>query len=276
MKKKLLASILILAVTIAGCGKLDEKKALEPSKKQQETIVDIEIIDDSVVPQEEDKETEELVEESIEEVAQVEQVQPKETQKTEQKKVQSETPAVTTPAVNAPAAATPEVKECKHNWEEEKVYYDIFKKVTFGCNGCGLALFEWSDDKKSVEHIENLYFHEPCPTDRFPEPCSGGGYHSESVTIGYCGLCSLGVDDPEGRVAYRQCMWTENGKRCIKNEITGTYEKVEYNQNYFMYYDSCRCGKNLIFVNGNDDENSGKGIIYGKQFCTICGLEKEE
>ena len=273
MKKRIVAMILLLTISVAGCGTLDEKNITKATEKKEEnvTVDEVEIKEDAEVGGEEIV-AEETMEETPTESAPVEVAQETETKKTETKKNETLAPTVATPVVTIP-----ETKSCEHNWEKEEFYYDIFKKVTFGCNGCGLALFEWSDDKNSVQHIENLYFHEPCPTDRFPEPCSGGGYHNESVTIGFCGLCSLGVDDPEGRVAFRQCMWTEMGKRCSKNEVIGTYEKVEFDQNFFMYYDSCKCGKNMIFVNGRDDdyENAGKGIIFGKQKCTICGVYKD-
>lgn len=282
MKKRIVAMILLLTISVAGCGTLDEKNITKATEKKEEnvTVDEVEIKEDAEVGGEEIV-TEETMEETPIESAPVEVAKETETKKAEAKKTtqktetkKNETPV---PTVTTPVVTTPETKSCEHNWEQEEFYYDIFKKVTFGCNGCGLALFEWSDDKNSVEHIENLYFHEPCPTDRFPEPCYGGGYHNESVTIGFCGLCSSGVDDPEGRVVYRQCMWTEMGKRCSKNEVMGTYEKVEFDQNFFMYYDSCKCGKNMIFVNGRDDdyENAGKGIIFGKEKCTICGIYKE-
>ncbi len=276
MRKRIIAIILLTAIMVVGCGHdnvIDDKTLIKKEVKQEEVKVETEEAEkaEEISEMEDvigDKVEESILEESVQ-TADLKKTEKKEAQKTEKKK------ETTAPTVTTPVVTTPETKECEHNWEKEKQYYDIFKKVTFGCNGCGLALFEWAEDKNSVEHIENLYFHEPCPTDRFPEPCYGGGYHNESVTIGFCGLCTLSADNPEGRVAYRQCMWTENGKRCSKNEVAGTYEKVEYNQNYFMYYDSCKCQKNAIIVNGNDDENSGRGIIYGKEKCTICGVYKD-
>lgn len=285
MRTRTILAVIMLAIMLVGCGGIESGPKISEKKEEKveevlENVVESEGGDESI-----EDITEDVVKEDGAEPIPDEPVVNTETQKTEKKSQKTETkkttepvaPIVTTPIASEPIVTTPEVKSCEHNWQQEEFYYEIFKKVTFGCNGCGLALFEWSEDKSSVEHIENLYFHEPCPTDRFPEPCSGGGYHNESVTIGFCGLCSLGVDDPEGRVAFRQCMWTEMGKRCSKNEVIGTYEKVEFDQNFFMYYDSCKCGKNMIFVNGRDDdyENAGKGIIFGKQKCTICGVYKD-
>lgn len=266
---------------VTGCGTVEKNPEAKGTEKKEEIMMADERTEKKAEGNREEIVTEEeTTEETPTETVPVEPAQETEkkteaqktTKKTETKKTtEPVAPVVTTPVVTVPETKAP---ECQHQWEKEKIYYDVFKKMTFGCNGCGLALFKWSEDKCSVEHIENLYFHEPCPTDRFPEPCSGGGYHSEAVIIGHCGLCSSSADDPEGRVAYRQCMWTENGKRCSKNEVTGIYEKVEFDQNYFMYFDSCKCGKNAIIVNGNDDENSGRGIIFGKEKCTICGVYK--
>lgn len=277
MKSKKLLALLMVAIFLTGCGEAKEKHVSKTTEIHEEITTENDIKEETDdILQGADIVTEE---QSAVETTLVEPVQMAE-KKTESKQAETRrttvAPAVATPVSSEPIVTSePETKECEHDWKKEEVYYDIFKKMTFGCNGCGLALFEWSGDKSSVEHIENLYFHEPCPTDRFPEPCCGGGYHSESVTIGFCGFCTLSADNPDGRVAYRQCMWTENGKRCSKNEVTGTYEKVGYDQNYFMYYDSCKCQKNAIFVNGNDDENAGKGIIFGKEKCTICGVYKD-
>lgn len=274
--KKILALILIMIFIVTGCGKIAEEPITKSMEKKEENVT----ADGKTDEEKEEGNGEEIVteEETIEEIptesvpAEPTHETEKTTKKTETKKeTQTTVPAVSEPVAIPEATGT----TCAHQWGKEKFYYDVFKKMTFGCNGCGLALFEWADDKSSVEHIENLYVHEPCPTDRFEEPCCGGGYHSESVTIGFCALCTQSTDDLEGRVAYRQCMWTENGKRCSKNEVTGAYEKVEFDQNYFMYYDSCKCGKNMIIVNGNNDENSGRGIIYGtKEVCIFCGIDK--
>lgn len=279
--RKILSMVLIMIFIVTGCGKNEKNPEARGTEKNEEIAVAEEQKEDNsedsgeeIVTEEETTEetpTESIPAEPTQEIEKKTDAQ-KSVKKTETQKVAQ----TTAPTVSEPVA-TPETTgtTCAHQWGKEAFYYDVFKKMTFGCNGCGLALFEWADDKSSVEHIENLYFHEPCPTDRFPEPCSGGGYHSESVTIGFCALCTLSADDLEGRVAYRQCMWTENGKRCSKNEVTGAYEKVEFDQNYFMYFDSCKCGKNAIIVNGNDDENSGKGIIYGtKEVCIFCGIDK--
>ncbi len=278
--KKILAIILILVFMVTGCGTVEKNSEVKTTEKNEEIAVAEEQKEDNSEDGGEEIVTEEeTTEETFTESVPTEPTQETEkntTQKTTKKTETQKVAQTTAPAVSEPVAI-PETTgtTCAHQWGKEEFYYDVFKKMTFGCNGCGLALFEWADDKSSVEHIENLYFHEPCPTDRFEEPCCGGGYHSESVTIGFCALCTESVDDLEGRVAYRQCMWTENGKRCSKNEVTGAYEKVEFDQNYFMYYDSCKCGKNMIIVNGNNDENSGRGIIYGtKEVCIFCGIDK--
>ena len=281
MRIRRILAVVMVTIMLVGCGGVESNP--KTSEKKEEKME--EVVENVTESEGEDESTEEITEDvAEEEVAEPvpdEPVANTETQKTEKKSQKTEAKKTTetvAPVVATPVVAVPETKEpeCQHQWGKEQFYYDVFEKMTFGCNGCGLALFEWANDKSSVEHIENLYFHEPCPTDRFPEPCCGGGYHSESITIGFCALCTLSADDLEGRVIYRQCMWTEMGKRCSKNTVLGEYEKVEFNQNHFMYYDSCKCGKNMIIINGNDDENSGRGIIYGtKEVCIFCGIDKK-
>lgn len=61
------------------------------------------------------------------------------------------------------------------------------------------------------------------------------------------------------------------GKLCSKNEALGAYEKIEFDQNHFMYLNSCDCGKNRIVISGED----GKGLILVKEYCSICGAIKE-
>ena len=281
MRIRRILAVVMVTIMLVGCGGVESNP--KTSEKKEEKME--EVVENVTESEGEDESTEEITEDvAEEEVAEPvpdEPVANTETQKTEKKSQKTEAKKTTetvAPVVATPVVAVPETKEpeCQHQWGKEQFYYDVFEKMTFGCNGCGLALFEWANDKSSVEHIENLYFHEPCPTDRFPEPCCGGGYHSESITIGFCALCTLSADDLEGRVIYRQCMWSEMGKRCSKNTVLGEYEKVEFDQNHFMYYDSCKCGKNMIIINGNDDENSGRGIIYGtKEVCIFCGIDKE-
>ena len=260
---------------VTGCGMVEKNPEAKTTERKDEILVKDEVKNENNSGEEimtEEEMTEGISPETtaIEPVLDTEkQTETKKTTKKTETKKETQT---TVPAVSEPVAI-PETTgtTCAHQWGKEAFYYDIFKKMTFGCNGCGIALFEWAEDKNSVEHIENLYFHEPCPTDRFSEPCSGGGYHSESVTIGQCMHCSSSTNDPEGRVIYRQCMWTEMGKRCSQNTVLGEYEKVEFNQNHFMYYETCKCGKNDICQDGA----TGKGIVYGtKEVCIFCGIDK--
>ena len=156
---------------------------------------------------------------------------------------------------------TPSTPTHEHDWQPVKLReYQVIKNYVNGCNGCGYPLFTISEN--GAQHIENLYFHPACYSERLGGDCTGGGFHSESYTSGYCGLCG-------GKVSYRQCMWTENGKRCIKNEAAGPYEKVEFDQNYFMYFDACDCGHNSIIV------GDAGGIVYGNDVCSICGATKK-
>lgn len=270
MKKRITALILLITIAIVGCGKMDGKTASNISDKKKESVVEKEmdgVVD--AVSEKEDKGTEEeLVETVVEEVASesspVEQVQTEKTKKSEQKKTQTktETPAVTTPAVNETVAITPEVKECTHQWKREETTYEFSKTYTNGCNGCGYPLYQITEE--GVKPLENLYFHPPYETERYEEPCCGGGFHNESLTSGRCYFCG-------GGVVYRQCMWKEMGKRCSQNYALGEYEKVEFDQNHFMYLNSCDCGKNWIIIGGED----GKGLVFVREYCTVCGEEKK-
>ena len=268
MKKKLLASILILAVTIAGCGQLEEEKTLESPNKQQETIVDTEIVDDSVVPQEEDKETEELVEESIEEVAQenvpVEQVQPKETQKTEQKETQTktETPVPTTPVVSESAISVePETKveECEHWYQPiETIEYDMVIHYVFWSNCCGYPLF--TIENRDAVNISDLYVHPDYHDEDSGITCTKKfiSWHSEYFYSGFCYQC-------HGRILLRTCtVFYVRAEQCVKNEgALGEYEKLEPGH---AYIESCDCGQNILMSG-----SSGKGLMLTKEECCYCG-----
>ena len=166
----------------------------------------------------------------------------------------------TSPNVPTPSTPTPSTPTHEHNWIHEHKNYEIIENYVNGCNGCGYPLFTIGESGAS--HIENLYFHPPCYTDRFEGDCTGGGFHNESFTSGYCYSCG-------GKVSYRQCMWTEMGKRCCKNETLGTYEKVVFDGNFLMYFDVCDCGANIIACDDNG------GAILVRKVCGICGLVEE-
>lgn len=270
MKKRVLAVMLLIAIAVVGCGKVDEEITSNTFDKTKDIAAETEIIDEEdAVSQEEDEGTQEetateVVEESTAETVPTEQTQPEKTQKTETKKTQTktETPAVTTPVVSETVAITPEVKECTHQWKLEETTYEFSKTYTNGCNGCGYPLYQITEE--GVKPLENLYFHPPYETERYEEPCCGGGFHNESLTSGRCYFCG-------GGVVYRQCMWKEMGKRCSQNYALGEYEKVEFDQNHFMYLNSCDCGKNWIIIGGED----GKGLVFVREYCTVCGEEKK-
>lgn len=271
MKKKLLTSILILAVIVAGCGKLDEKKILEAPEKQQDTTIDAEIVNDNVVSQEEDEGTTEVVEETIEETVSVEQTQTEDVQKTEAKKTESkktqtktETPT-TTPVVSAPVVATPEpevkVEECSHWYQPVEVeeYHPYIYEMKWGCNGCGYPLYDILEDGTAV-NFSDMYSHPPCETDRYDEPCTGGGFHSELYYSGRCYEC-------HSKIIMRSCTYFYvMAERCMKNAGDfGEYEKVE---DGCAYIKSCDCGKNLL-VSGDEG-----GMMLLKEQCCYCGDEK--
>ncbi len=159
-------------------------------------------------------------------------------------------------------STTPSTPVHEHTWVIENKTYEYIKTYVNGCNGCGYPLFTITES--GTQPIENLYFHPACYSEKLGMDCTGGGFHNESYTRGYCYFCG-------GKVEFRQCMWTEMGKLCGKNEALGTYEKIEFDQNHFMYLNSCDCSKNCIMIDGED----GKGLIFVKEYCSICGAMKE-
>lgn len=159
-------------------------------------------------------------------------------------------------------STTPSTPVHEHMWVIENKTYEYIKTYVNGCNGCGYPLFTITES--GTQPIENLYFHPACYSEKLGMDCTGGGFHNESYTRGYCYFCG-------GKVEFRQCMWTEMGKLCGKNEALGTYEKIEFDQNHFMYLNSCDCSKNCIMIDGED----GKGLIFVKEYCSICGAMKE-
>ena len=214
MKNKAILAIIMVAIMLAGCGKVDEKITAKAPVKKEETIVETEVegIAEEVSQEEDERTIEELVtevvEESTTETVPTEQVKSEEVQKTEQKKTQTktETPAVTTPVVNEPVIATSESEvkkeECNHWYQpvETKNCASI-KQMVWACNGCGYALFDISS------------------TDYSP-------------------------------IILRSCTtFYVMAERCIQNESNfGPYEKVETGHAYIK---SCDCGKNLM-VSGED------------------------
>lgn len=163
-------------------------------------------------------------------------------------------------AVETPTETKPSVTECEHWYQPEFKEYDVIKQYIYGCNGCGYPLFTFSGN--NVVNLPDLYSHPACYSDKLSGDCVGGGFHSESYTRGFCGIC-------HDEVKYRQCMFTEMGKRCVKNEALGAYEHVEFDANHFAYFKSCRCGRNDIFIGSN-----GKGLMFTKETCTYCGEVK--
>ena len=271
MKNKAILAIIMVAIMLAGCGKVDEEITSKAPVKKEETIVETEVegIAEEASQEEDEGTIEELVtevvEESTTETVPTEQVKSEEVQKTEQKKTQTktETPAVTTPVVNEPVIATPESEvkkeECNHWYQpvETKNCASI-KQMVWACNGCGYALFDISSTDYSPINFPNMYVHPPCETDRFDEPCCGGGYHSEAYYYWE------GCYECHAPIILRSCTtFYVMAERCIQNESNfGPYEKVETGHAYIK---SCDCGKNLM-VSGEDG-----GMMLLKEQCCYCG-----
>ena len=273
MKKRVLAVILLVTITVVGCGKANEKTvSKEPSNKGKKVEKEIAAEINTVSGKEDEGAQEESVTEVVEEnatetvstePAQTKKEQKTENKKTEQKKVQTETPVVTTPVVSETAVSTPEpevkVEECTHWYQpvETKNCASI-KKMVWSCNGCGYALFDISSTDYSPINFPNMYVHPPCETDRFDEPCCGGGYHSEAYYYWE------GCYECHSPIILRSCTtFYVMAERCIQNESNfGPYEKVETGHAYIK---SCDCGKNLM-VSGDEG-----GMMLFKEQCCYCG-----
>ncbi len=284
MKKRVLAVILLVTIMVVGCGKMDEEITSKAPGNEEEIVVETEIMDEEdIVSYEEDEGTgetaTEVVEESTAETVPTEQVKSEESQKTETKKKQTKTeiPATTTPAVSKPVAVTPEPEvskeTCEHWYQPVFEKYTLTKTMVWACNGCGYPLYTIENGKPV--NFSDMYSHPPYETDRYDEPCTGGGFHSEIFISGEisdseekhiagvgakCALCW-------GDVIIRDCMFSVMGLRCIHNEILGPYEKID-EENVRGYIKSCDCGENLI-MSGSDG-----GVILLEETCVYCGDTK--
>ena len=272
MKKRLLAIILLITVVGVGCGKVDDKISSNTPDKKQETKVEKEVMEETdTLSQEEDEGTQkEAITEVVEEAVPAEQVQSEDVQKTE-------TPAVTTPVVNAPVATTPEQEvkagNCEHWYQPVFENYTHTKTMVWACNGCGYPLYTIENGKPV--NFSDMYSHPPYETDRYAEPCTGGGFHSEVFISGEASdsgekhITGVGAKCAKcwGDIVIRNCMFSVMGLRCIHNETLGHYEKID-EENARGYIKSCDCGENVIMV-GSDG-----GVILLEETCVYCGDTK--
>lgn len=285
MKKRITALILLITIVVIGCGKVDEEIALNTSDKVKDIVTETEIVDEeNEVSQEDDEGTTEdlateVVEENTTETVPTEQVKSEEVQKTEQKKTQTkaEAPAVTTPTVNEPVATTPEpevkVEECEHWYQPVFENYTLIETMVWACNGCGYPLFTIENGKPV--HFSDMYVHPPCETDRFDEPCTGGGFHSEifisgeASDSGETGITGIGAKCALcwGDIIIRDCMFSVMGLRCIHNEVLGQYEKID-EESVRGYIESCDCGENQIIIGDTG------GVVFLEETCVYCGDKK--
>lgn len=265
MKSKSLLLGLVLMLSVIACGN-EETDQKGSGKKEQQTVqseeqedkADVEVVEDT------DKKIETPENTQSDRVKPVEQVVTKNT-KYEKPNTNVSSGAGTNASTNNTAntgSVVPSTPEHEHTWVREEKTYKFMKTYVNGCNGCGYPLFTITEN--GGQHLENLYYHPPYETDRYDEPCTGGGFHNESLTQGYCYFCG-------DSVVYRQCMWTTMGKRCATCDVLGPYEKYEFNQNHFMYLDTCSCKKNWIIIRDADK----KGLILVKEYCSTCGATKE-
>lgn len=277
MKKRVLAVILLVTITVVGCGKANEK-TVSKAPGNKETKVETEVTEEmDTLSQEEDEGTienpaTEVGEESTTETVPTERVQPEEVQKTEKKKVEqkktqtkAEAPTVTTPVVNETVVATPEpevnVATCEHWYQPvETEEYSGISKMVWGCNGCGFPLFTIDPETHDAVNIPDLYFHRECYSEKLgmmcPKPC---GWHSEMYYQGYCYTCY-------GEIQLRACTYFYvMAETCVTNAgDLGEYEKVEPGHAYIK---SCDCGQNILMTDGE----TGMGLMVKKEVCSYCG-----
>jgi len=270
MRIKKILAIMMVAIMLTGCGGVESKPQTSEKKEDKietvvENVTESEGEDESTEETTEDVATEDAAEGAPEEpVASTEtQKTEKKSQKTETKKNETVAPAVTTPTVSAPVTATPEpevkVETCEHWYQpvETKNCASI-KQMVWACNGCGYALFDISSTDYSPINFSNMYVHPPCETERFDEPCCGGGYHSEMYYYWE------GCYECHTPVILRSCTtFHVMAERCIQNESNfGPYDKIETGHAYIK---SCDCGKNLM-VSGEEG-----GMMLLKEQCCYCG-----
>ncbi len=265
--KKIVLMVLIMAIMIGGCGRVDETSVAK--EKKEENTVEEDLAEGNTENGEEGIATEEDTADVIEPPAETVPVEDEENREKKTQKQQSETKReteqqVTTPIVSAPTV-TPELEEDKENcqhWyqpvETETCTY--IKKMTWACNGCGYALYDVSGVDYSPINFSNMYLHPPCETDRFEELCTGGGYHSEAYYYWE------GCYECHTPIILRSCTtFHAMAERCVQNESNfGPYEKVETGKAFIK---SCDCGKNLMVSDGQ----TGEGLLLKKEVCSYCG-----
>ena len=270
MRIRRLLAIMMVAVMLVGCGGVESKP--QTSEKKEEKIETV--VEDITESGGEDKSTEENVEDAVKgeptEPVPDDTATPIETPKTETKSTKQKTetkkmtetvtPTVATPIVSEPVATpVPEVKECEHWYQPvETDTYNYIYEMRWGCNGCGYALYDILGDGTAV-NFADMYSHPPCETDRYDEPCVGGGFHSEGFYSGRCYRC-------HSECIMRSCSYFYvMAERCLKNPSNfGEYEKVE---DGCAYIKSCDCGENLLVSDGL----TGMGLMLKKEVCSYCG-----
>lgn len=274
MKRRILLVILAISIALVGCGKKSEniQKEAKEQHVQDENFDDIS--EETVKIKEEKKEIEDEkdvttnVQEGKEEQkageetpAKNEQKQPTTTTQTATKKEETKNPVVQTPTVT-PTQPENKVETCEHWYQPEFKPCENIKEMVWACNGCGYPLFTIENGKPV--HFENMYSHPAHYSEKLGFDCTGGGFHSEMYYSGYCYGC-------HERISWRQCMFSETGKMCVKNEALGAYEKIELGRNPQAYWESCSCGKNGFMSGETVSEEGYYGVLIMKETCMYCG-----
>lgn len=271
MRIRTILAIVMVAVMLVGCGGVENNPKTSEKKEEKVEAVVKDITESEGEDESTEDITEDVVEEEVAEPVPDEPVANTETQKTEKKSQKTETkkneavvPMVATPVVSE-SVATPEQEvekaTCQHWYQPVEVEeYPYIYEMKWGCNGCGYPLYDILEDGTAV-NFSDMYSHPPCETDRYDEPCTGGGFHSELYYSGRCYEC-------HSKIIMRSCTYFYvMAERCMKNAGDfGEYEKVE---DGCAYIKSCDCGKNLLVSGGQTG-----GLMVKREVCSYCGDEK--
>lgn len=252
MKRRILLVVLAISIAIVGCGKKSENIQKETKEEHVHEEISKEIPKEQVDDKKEAK-TEEDGDGSKEE--------PKVTTGEQQEKEETQTPVATT-TPTTPTQPENKVEACEHWYNLESKSYEYIEQMVWACNGCGYPLFTIENGKPV--NFDDMYFHPAYYSEKLGRECTGGGFHSEMFHSGFCGEC-------HDAIMWRQCMFSEMGKTCVKNEVLGAYEKVELGQNPQAFWKSCSCGMDQICVGQATLDNNYGGLLYTKMVCTICG-----
>lgn len=265
--KKMVAMVLVVTSTFGLCACQEKHKQIQLSvvgmaEVYEEAHDEVEQIKKTILEERSKQKTQETQMENVQETT------PVETKKTTSSKKPSTQVATKTPqketnkgttAQTPPSVPSQPAKACEHDYELEHREYELIEHYIYGCNGCGYPLFTIQGG--DAINLPNLYSHPACYSEKLGMDCVGGGFHSEVYYRGFCYIC-------HDEIQLRSCMFSEMGKRCVKNEALGPYTKIELGRYPAAYLKSCSCGANTLCVGGE----KGSGLMLVKKTCKLCGV----